>query len=162
MNGQQRAFSPILEAGLFELVGINEQVDQNDYSGEVEITLPTDNPVSGEILAVTLYSTEDGTGAVQTPAGRLIFFDATPTIASGDTAVLAASWPLAIGAIKVLATDWIVDSTGAIASIKDQPLPFHALTSLFVAWLQEGATALNSAAGDDEQLECNFWYRRDT
>lgn len=156
-------FPAILEAGVFELVGINEQVDQNDYGAEVEIALST-GAVSGEILSLTLISTEDKAegGTVQAPAGRVIFFDASPSVSAGDTAIAAASWPKVIGEIKVLASDWISDANGAIACIKDQPLPFHALSSLFAVWLHEDATSLNDAAGDDEQLEFNFWYRRDS
>ena len=53
-------FDPVHEAGLTELIGADEQVDQNDYSGSVAVSLGLH--VSGEILQVTLYATETGTG----------------------------------------------------------------------------------------------------
>jgi hypothetical protein len=151
----------MLEAGIFELVGTDEQVDQDDYSGSVEVSLPTDGPVSGEILSVILISTEDGSGAVQTPNGKLIFLDADPAVTSGDTALAAAEWPTVLGVVDIATTDWTSDANGGAAYITDTPIPFHALSSIFVTYKHEHATALNSAAGDDEQIECNFWYRRD-
>ena len=46
-----KPYSAILEAGVTALVGINDQVDQNDYGASVEIALGvsdvTDEPVSG-------------------------------------------------------------------------------------------------------------------
>ena len=156
-----RQFSHILEAGIFELVGVDEQVDDDDYSGSVEVVLPTDGPVSGEILNVLLISTEDGSGSVQQPNGKLIFLDADPAVASGDTALAAAEWPTVLGVVDVETTDWTADAAGGAAYIVNTPICFHALSSIFVVWKQEHATSLNSDAADDEQLECNFWYRRD-
>ena len=79
----------LLEGGLTELIGINEQVDQNDYSGSIGVTLGA--TYSGEILSTMLYSTEDGSGAVQTPEGWLYCLATDPAIASGDTAMTAAA-----------------------------------------------------------------------
>ena len=84
-------FSPILEAGLTELVGINEEVNTNDYGASVEVDISTTQPVSGEILAFAFYATEDGSGAVQDSAGELFIFDADPAIAAGDTAIVQCS-----------------------------------------------------------------------
>jgi hypothetical protein len=153
-------FAPILEGGLTELIGINEQVDQNDYSGSVEVTLL--HAASGEILSVAFYSTEDGSGAVQEPEGWLYVFDADPAIASGDTAMTAAERVTVLGRVKVESGDWETDANGGLAYIYDTPIPFHHLASLFFAFKLTSATSMNSAAGDDEQLEFNFWYRRDS
>jgi hypothetical protein len=153
-------FAAILEGGLTELVGIDEQVDQGDYSGSVDVALG--GSYSGEILAVALYATEDGTGAVQDSAGILYIFDADPTIASGDTAMSAAERVTVIGKITVAAADWDVDANGGLAYFKDLHIPFHDLTTLYFAWKQTDATGLNDAAGDDEQLEFNFWFRRES
>ena len=50
----------IREIGVTELIGKDEQVDQNDYGGSVAVTLGDGNlPVSGEILAFSFHSTED-------------------------------------------------------------------------------------------------------
>ena len=166
MSGYVQPFTPIHEGGLTELVGINEQVDQNDYSGSVALTVGagSDNTrlVSGEILAVALYATEDGTGAILQSAGKLIVLDADPAIASGDTAMTAAERVTVIGTIAVLAADWVADANGAVNYIYSQPLAFHDLATLYFVWLHQSATAINSDAADDEQLEFNIWYRRDS
>ena len=155
-----KPFAAMLEGGLTELVGINEQVDQNDYSGSVGVSLG--GTYSGEILAVALLATEDGTGAVQDSAGILYVFDADPSIASGDTAMSAAARVTLIGKIGIGAADWDVDANGGLAYVCNQPIPFHAVANLYFAWKHLDATALNDAAGDDEQLEFNFWYRRES
>ena len=151
----------INEGGVTELIGINEQVDQSDYSGSVGVALG--GTYSGEILSVTLISTEDGSGAIQRPNGTLLILDADPSIASGATSLTAANWPKVIGVMEVSAGDWtITDTSGAVNNVKDQPVPFHALATLYFVWFHEAATSFNDAAGDDEQLEFNFWYRRDS
>ena len=155
-----KPFANILEAGLTELVGINEKVDQNDYSGSVAVSLGA-QPVSGEILAFAFYATEDGSGAVQDSAGKLILLDADPAVASGDTALAAAEYVTILGVVEVSASDWHTDANGGVAYIVDTPVPFHALATLYAVWFHSDATSLNDAAGDDEQLEFNFWYRRD-
>jgi hypothetical protein len=151
---------PILELGLNELIGINDQVDQNDYGGSVAITLGT-QPVSGEILAFAFYSTEAGSGAVLQPTGKLILLDADPATATGDTALLAAEHITVLGIVDVAAAHWIADANGAVAHIVDTPIPFHRLSSIYAVWKHTLATGYNDAAGDDEQLQFNAWYRRD-
>ena len=151
-------FMPLRETGIFELVGINEKVDQNDYSGSVLAITFSPAPVSGELLAFALYATEDGTGAVQDSAGELMIFDADPVIASGDTAITAAARITQLGRVLISAADWTTDANGGIAYICEKPIPFHNLTSLYFAWKQTDATGLNDATGDDEQLECNVWF----
>ena len=156
-----KPFAHIQEIGVTELIGVDEQVDQNDYSGSVQIDLQGSLPASGELLAFAFYSTEDGTGAVLEPTGKLILFDADPAVSSGDTALAAAEFPTILGVVDVAAADWVSDANGAVAYIVDTPVPFHALTSLYAVFLHTLATSYNSAAGDDEQLEFNAWYRRD-
>jgi len=159
--GKTQPFSAMIEGGLTELVGINEQVDQNDYSGSVGVSLAT-NPSSGEILGVAFYATEDGTGAVQDSAGILYVLDADPSIASGDTAMSAAARVTVIGKIAIGAADWDVDANGGLAYVSNLPIPFHSLATLYFAWKHLDATSLNDGAGDDEQLEFNFWYKRES
>ena len=153
-------FAAMIEGGLVELVGINDQVDQNDYSKEAQFVLGA--TMSGEILMVMLYSTEDGSGAIQQPDGVLLFFDADPSITVGDTAITAGERLTVIGQIEVETADWQADANGASACVKDAPIAFHALANLYVAWFHEHATSFNDAAGDDEQLEVNIWFRRDS
>jgi hypothetical protein len=151
---------PILELGLNELIGINDQVDQNDYGGSVAITLGT-QPVSGEILAFAFYSTETGSGAVLQPTGKLILFDADPTVVAGDTLLTATDHITVLAVIDVAAGDWVADAGGAVAYIVDTPVAFHAMATLYAVWKHTFATSYNDAAGDDEQLRFNAWYRRD-
>lgn len=164
---------PIYEGGLTELVGTDEEVNTDDYSGSVgilvskgPITHPISgetivHPISGEILSFMLYGTEDGSGAVPVPAGKLILLNADPDVSPGDTALAAAEWPTVIGVVSVAATDWIFDANGGAAFIPDQPVPFHNLTDLYFVWFHEDAADLNDAGADDEQLEFNFWFRVD-
>jgi len=158
--GKTQPFSAILEGGLTELVGINEQVDQNDYSGSIGVALG--GSYSGEILSIALYATEDGTGAVQDSAGILYVFDADPTITSGDTSMTAAERVTILGKIAVGAADWDTDANGGCAYISNVVIPFHAVETLYFVWKHLDATGLNDAAGDDEVLRFNFWYRRES
>ena len=146
----------ILEGGLTELVGVNEEVNTGDYSGSVGVVLG--NHVSGKITQVTLYATEDGAGAVQDSAGTLIILDADPAIASGDVAMTAVERVSVIGQIFVGAGDWVMDANGGTAVLIDQPIGFHAVSTLYFVWLHTDAVDLNDGAGDDEQLQFNFWY----
>ena len=156
--------SELLEGGLTELVGINEEVNTSDFGGSVDVSITTPNgdAVSGEILAFAFYATEDGSGSVQDSAGKLIILDADPAVAAGDTAMTAAEWVTVIGYVDVDAGDWVTDAAGGCAFISDQPIPFHKLSTLYFVWFHEDAADLNDAAGDDEQLEFNFWLRRDS
>lgn len=158
--GKVQPFTAIQEGGITELIGINEQVDQNEYSASVGVSLGA--TYSGEILAVILISTEDDSGTIQTPAGKLLILDADPATSAGDTALAATEWPTVIGIIPVAATDWLSDTAGAAAYITDTPVPFHPLATLYFVWFHESADSFNDAAGDDEQMELNFWYRRDS
>jgi hypothetical protein len=153
-------FDGMLEGGLTELVGINEEVNTDDYGGSVGVALA--GTYSGEILQFTFYATEDGTGAVQDSAGVLYVLDAGPAIAAGDTAMTAAERVTVIGHVTVNAGDWVQDANGGSATITDQPVAFHSLSTLYFVWFHTDAVDLNDAAGDDEQLEFNFWYRRDS
>jgi hypothetical protein len=158
-----RPFAPIQELGLTELIGINEQVDQNDYSGSIGVTLGTGNePISGELLSVCFYSTEDGSGSVQQPEGYLYVLDADPAVTSGDTAITAAERVTVLGRVQLAAADWDADANGACAYIYDTPIAFHDVTALYFVFKLTSATSLNDGSGDDEQLEFNAWYRRDS
>lgn len=148
----------IYETGVLELVGINEQVDQNDYSGAVSFTLPRESS-SGEILGVAIISTEDGSGAVLEPTGKLFVFDSDPSIASGDTKIDQAYYANIVGVIDVAADDWVADDEGAVAYLTDTPVAFAGAKTLYFAFLNTLATAINSAAGDDEQIEMRAFIR---
>jgi hypothetical protein len=153
-------FSAICETGVTELIGKDEAVAQNKYSASVGVEIGTE--VSGEILHVTLYTRETGSGAVLQPNGVLFVPDTDPASAAGDAALTAAERITIIAQIEVETTDWKADANGASASIFTKPVAFHALSSLYFVWFQEHATGFNDAAGDDETLHLNAWYRRDS
>lgn len=157
--GLVQPFAAVIELGLTELVGINEVVAQNQYSASVNI--PFGATFSGELLNVTLYMTEDGTGAILTPAGTLLILDADPATAAGDTAITAAERVTVMHHVSVAAADWQSDANGASVELTVAK-GFHALTGLTFLWFHEDATSINSAAGDDEQMEMNAWIRRDS
>jgi hypothetical protein len=158
-----KPFDQIREAGLTELVGKDEQVDQNDYGGSVAVSIADNGqPVSGEILSFVFYSTEEGSGSVQTPDGVLLILDADPATSAGDTSITAAEHQTVLGKVDLETADWHTDANGGVAMIHDVPVPFHHLTNLYLLWFHENATGLNDGAGDDEVLEVNFWYRRDS
>jgi hypothetical protein len=153
----------IAETGNKTLIGADDQVDQNDFGASVAVTLGDGvRPVSGELLSFMFYSGETGTGAVQTPAGTLLLLDADPAVAAGDTALTLAERSTIVGHVPVEAADWIADANGASACILEKPIPFHNLQTLYAVWFHTGATSYNDAAGDDETLAFNAWYRRDT
>lgn len=153
----------IAEFGVTELIGKDEQVDQNDYSGSVAITLGDGiRPVSGEILSFMFYSTEEGTGALLAPAGTLFLLDADPAVSSGDTALAAAEHKTVLGSVTIETADWVSDTGGETCCVLDHPIPFHNLQTLYAVFKLTSATSFNDGAGDDEVLEFNAWYRRDT
>jgi hypothetical protein len=142
---------PIVKKGPVELVGINEQVDQAEYGGAVSLALSSEGH-SGEILNVTLVSTEEDAGSVQTPAGILYIFNADPSISPGDTAMAAASRLLEVGQVSIAAADWKADANGASVT-KAAAISFELLTALWFAWYHEDATSLNDGGTDDERLQ---------
>jgi hypothetical protein len=148
----------MLEGGLTELVGVDEEVNTNDYGGSVGVALG--GTYSGEILSFCFYATQDGAGAIQDSAGQLIILDADPAVASGDVAMTAAEHVTVLGRVPVAAADWHVDANGGHAYIHGVPVRFHGLSTLYFVWFHEDAVDLNDGAGDDEQLEFNFWFER--
>jgi len=152
----------LLEGGLTELVGINEAaMAQNTFSDEVAVTLsPTS---SGEILKLCIYATEDdagGGGTIIAEDGTLFVFDVDPTTTVADTTLDAANFITAVATFTLSGGDYYSDANGAVNCQKTNEM-FHSLGTLYFVYRQEGATTINSAAGDDEQIEFNFWYRRD-
>lgn len=146
------------EGGLTELIGVDEEVKQNEYSGSVAVALG--GSYSGTITQVMLLTSESGSGNILTPSGRLFVFDADPSISSGASVIPALAWPTVIADVRVASSDWDSDANGAVAAVLDQPVDFHELSTLYFAWLHKDATSFNDAAGDDEQLRFNFWYQR--
>lgn len=156
----EKPFDPIRESGLLELIGINEQIDQNDFSGSVSLDVsPGPQPASGVIHQVAFIQTEDAGGAILSVAGDLLVFDADPNPTAGDTALTAAEWVTCIGKVSVEADDWITDANGGFAVVIDEPIFFHEVSTLYFVFKLTSSTSVNSDAGDDEQLEINVWYQ---
>lgn len=154
-------FAALAEVGLTELIDKDDQVDQDDFSASKALALG--GTYSGELLSVVLVSTELGTGTVLTPAGTLILFDANPTITAGDTALSVAEWQSVIGSVAIAAADWVGGVTqGGAEVFKAIAIPFHALATIYAVWFHTDAAGFNDAAGDDEELHINLWYRRDS
>jgi hypothetical protein len=145
----------ILELGLTEIIDKDDtEVSQNDYSKSVGIALG--GSYSGVITQLALVASELGTGAVPARSGVLYVFDADPTVSSGDTALALADWQSCLG--HVLISNWRSDASGGFAS-EECAIKFHAVSTLYFVFQNLG-TAINDAAGDDEELAINGWYER--
>ena len=153
----------IYELASQSLIGINDQVDQDEYGDSIAITLGDGvRPCSGEFLSFNFTTRETGTGAILSPAGTLFLLDMDPAATAGDAALAAGTFGTIIGRIDVSATDWITDANGGNAYIPNKPIPFHNLQTVYAVWFHEDATSFNDGAGDDEYLSFNAWYRRDS
>lgn len=154
-----KPFSPIRESGMTELIGVDEQVDQNDYSGSVAVSLLVGvdpSPVSGIIRGLTFVSAG---GAILQSTGTLFILDADPAVASGDTAMTAAEHATVIGSVTLAGSNWVADANGATAHVSAE-IPFHDLTAIYLVYKHTLATAYNSAGGDNEYLNVNLWYEQ--
>lgn len=156
-----RPWQPILEVGLTELIGVDEKVDQNDFSGSVSVDLPGKNPVSGEFLSWMLVSTGGDELAID---GNLLIFDADPSVDPGDTDLTVAVWKTLVGQVPIVASAFLTDGTptGQAWYSSSVTLPFHALKTLYFVLKLTSATSVNSAAGDNELIQFNAWWRRES
>jgi len=149
-----RNHNAVQELGITELIGINEQVDAAEYSASVTTTLTG----TGAITKVCLVATEDGSGAIQTPNGTLIIFDADPAIVAGDTAITAGERTTILAQLTFSSTDYQEDANGASNCQATEEI-YHTST-LFATWfLAAGEPSFNDVAGDDEQFEMNVLYK---
>jgi len=157
-----KPFDAVLESGLIEIIGKDDaEVANGEYSKTADVALEAVNGHSGEILSITLVSTMTGTGAIQVPACKLMFLDADPDTTSGDAALSAAESKTIIGYVDIAAADWITDTNASVAH-KAVSVPFHSITTMYAVLKSADAAAINSAEADDEIIEFNLWYRRDS
>jgi hypothetical protein len=121
-----------MHTGLLELVGKNEQVDQNELGAAVSATFAA----SVELTRFTFYATEEGTGAIQDSAGDLLIFTADPGHSVGDngSGVSAAEGQTCVGVVTVTASDWVVLDNIGIADIKDQLIQLEGAGDLYFVW----------------------------
>lgn len=155
-----KPFVPIRQAGVKTIVGANDQVAQNSYAVGVAFALPIGSlpPVSGEILSLVLFSTG---GDILTPTGKLLLFNDAPAHATAAAALTADDHQKLVGAVDIASGDWLADTNGAMA-FKEVAIPFHSLGNIYAVWHHQSSTSINSAAEDNEVLECNFWFRQDS
>jgi hypothetical protein len=149
----------VLESGIQELVGKDEQVDQNEYGASVCVTLG--GTYSGEVIGVTLVGTELDSGAVPAPAGTLYLLDADPGTTAGDATISAAEHKTVMGQKAIAAADFVSDANGSHVHYT-VAIPFHALSSLCLLYFHTDATSINDGGTDDEVYEMNLWIRRDS
>ena len=152
----------MIEGGLTELIGEDEQVDQNEYSGSIGVALAA--TCSGTIEQVTLICGENGDGAILKPSGTLYILDADPAVAVGDAAITAAEWATVIAKLPIAAADWGTgDAAGAVAHpVIGLPVAFHSLANLYFVWFHTLATGFNDNEAHNESLDMNFWIRRES
>lgn len=149
----------IVTMSVVELVGINDAVAASQYTNSADLGLPYN--MSGEIVSVSLHSTEDGSGAVQQVNGDVIFISTTnPSVSAGDTALTAAEWLTVVGVAKVTSADWVADTGGGVAFVMTA-IPFEEVTAPIYAVMKfDASSAMNDAGGDDEQLELRVRIRK--
>jgi len=150
-------FKDIIVSPVAELVGINDAVAASEYTNSVKIVFP--HEVSGEIVSVALYATEDGSGAVQQVTGNVLFLSADPAVSAGDTAISAAEWLTVIGGTAVTSANWAADANGGIGYVVTG-IPFTDLSAMYAVMKFDASSAMNDAGGDDEQLELKVRIRR--
>jgi len=166
--GTVQPFAEMKEVGLTELVGTDEEVNTNDFGAHVGVGLG--GTYSGTLESFSFYcsdTTAASEGAPHSSGGELLIFDASPTIAVGDVDISACMWEAMIGKVTVASGvlgvgDWTLDASAGMASIKDQPVSFHAVSTLYFAWRHTDTTDLNDDALDEELLKFNAWYKRES
>lgn len=143
---------------VLELVGVDERIDQNDYTPDVPFTLrPPDS--SGQILGINLITRRGATGGViLTPAGTILVFDVSPAISTGDTALVTGFHDNILGTVTVATGDWFADVGGGVV-YKPALIPYYTLKTLYFAFFWADAASINGATGDQETLEMIANYR---
>ena len=148
----------VFEIGLTELIGIDEEVNTDDMSGSVAVTVGPNGPVSGTFKAFAFISSD---GAILEPTGALIILDADPAVSSGDTAMTVAEYQSVVGIVNVASGDWLTaDANAAVAYVMDE-IPFHSVETLYFVFDYTLATDFNDGSGDDELLQVNAWFQRE-
>lgn len=149
---------PVLQGARVELVGKNEQIAQDQFSEPVAVPM-NEQQHGGIIQSITLFQTVEGSGALLDADGVVLIFPSNPANSAGDTDLAAAAWKTCLGAAPVASTDWVKGAAnGEVAFLKDVNIPFPFAQNLYLVFQLISATAINSAAGDDEVLEAQISY----
>ncbi len=156
-------FAAILEGGIKSLIGVNDGVAvSGELSGTADFSLGA--TMSGEILSFLLVSSETDAGSIQGGKGTVMFFDADPNTTPGDTdlAAAGAEHKTIVGQVPVEADEWDKDANGGTL-FKTVALPFHAIATIYAVFRNTDTVAnWNSGGTDDEMLDINMWFRRDS
>ncbi|MCG3207332.1 MAG: hypothetical protein FOGNACKC_00932 [Anaerolineae bacterium] len=147
----------VLETGLIELIGINESVSNNGFGASVAVVLSA--AYSGQIEQIILVKTP-GSGTSSKPTGKLLIFDADPTILLNASDMSVAALNAVIAVVDVQTGDWVVSvAAGEVAKL-DVAIPFHALGTFYLAFQNTSGAAINGLAGDDVAIQANIWFTR--
>ena len=154
----------ILESGVIELIGINEQVAQNQFNASVVVldwagATPAARPRTGVIRSVGFFL--NGAAVAISPAGELLIMDADPATSTADANLIAAEWLTILGNVPLVNADVVnaaASQTGAVALYHDLFIPFHEVSALYLLFQLTSAAQFNSAGDDDEQLQAKLWY----
>ena len=150
----------MLESTLVELIGVNEQVAQNQFNASVAVLdFSSARPRSGIIRSVGFFL--NGAAVGISPAGELLLMDADPDTATADTNLIAAEWLTILGNVALVNADVVAaaaSETGGVALYHDLFIPFHEVSAVYALFQLTSATQFNSAGADDEQLQVNVWY----
>jgi hypothetical protein len=150
-------FAPIRELGLTELVGINEQIDQNDFTKSV--ALPVGG--SGYITNIVAYGAESGDGAIPAVDSFMILvFDVDPDISAGNTTLSADTWRTCLGSWYFEgATSDTTGSASFNSAGSIMPIPYHDCNTLYFVGQWLNATAINDDPANNEQVHINVWVQ---
>ena len=66
---------------------------------------------------------------------------------------IAAEWPLVLGIVKIDTSDWSGDTNGTTAFVSHTPIKFEGQASVWAVIRNRDAQAINSGAGDDEEVD---------
>lgn len=130
------------------LIDADTQISNGTHTAPQSVTPSISG--TGNILSLTFYSTG---GDILIPAGILYILDSSPTLVDSNTAISASDKPNIIGKIKLAASDWDVDSEGAIA-YRNIKIPFN-VSTFYVTW-KHLDSEFNSATEDNEVLGVIF------
>jgi len=163
----------IKQTGFIELVGTDEQVDQDEWGASVQVPFAPESQ-SICIPALILRQGFDGsaTGASLSIGGFVVFFFGDPSIAvgTGVGALTRAQLNKIVGWFDIAAqgADWqnwraagaADDADIAFLQSEDDRIqvPRMAGEDLYAALLLTSATSINSAAGDDEDVYMKVIY----
>ncbi len=147
------------EHGLAEIIGVDEAVAASQYAASLAVTFYGATNTMDK-LCLYLQADVGATGVIYTPTGTVLIFDNDPGVGLGDTTLTGPEHETIVTKIEVVAADWHVDTNGGTACYTDLGDVTHDAASFLTYFSAAGEATWNAGAGDQEQLNFNFWYRR--